>query len=220
LKIVILLTCLVFLLVGCPLPIGASEFEAVYLLKVMDYDDKAIIVRSNDGMYLIEYGVGVPSLWLYEGRIVYIYSPGIFAGVGSRIIIPSRDQDARIWDSEYIGLYDYYVPTLPAPNSYIQPTPVPPASTPPTTGPAPQVLADLKTKRIKGTYQVGIKTGYMFYGPSAKTRVRKTLQKGDLVFVYCEKQGWYWAITWDGTKGYISKNICQPCKGFGAALSH
>lgn len=61
---------------------------------------------------------------------------------------------------------------------------------------------------IKGVYQVGVDKGYMFYGPSAKTQVRKMVNRGDLVFVYAKKSGWYWAETGDGVKGYISKTIC------------
>lgn len=82
--------------------VGAS-LEKVLLKKVMDTDYKAIIVRSNGEMYLIEYGVGVISLWLYEGRYIHIYSPGIFAGVGSKIMLLDKDREARIWNSEYIG---------------------------------------------------------------------------------------------------------------------
>lgn len=88
---------------GTPMLRARELIEAVYLQKVMDSDNKAIIVRSNGDMYLIEYGVGVSSLWLYEGKTVHIYSPGLFAGIGSKIMILDRNQSARIWDSDYIG---------------------------------------------------------------------------------------------------------------------
>ncbi len=80
-----------------------ADTEAVILLKVMDYDSKAIIQRRNGDQYLIEYGVGVISIWRYEGKAVLIHSPGLFLGVGSSIILPDDDQKARIWDSKLLG---------------------------------------------------------------------------------------------------------------------
>jgi hypothetical protein len=68
----------------------------------MDSDYKAIIQRRNGEMYLIEYGVGVISIWRYEGKAVLIHSPGLFCGVGSSIILPDDDQKARIWNAEQI----------------------------------------------------------------------------------------------------------------------
>ncbi|NPV27762.1 MAG: hypothetical protein HPY81_10075 [Firmicutes bacterium] len=98
-----LMVVAVFLTVLCPVQAALAGMEAVYLQKVFDSDYKAIIVRKNGESYLIEYGVGVISLPFYEGKTVYIYSPGIFAGVGSKIIIPDRNQEAHIWDSELIN---------------------------------------------------------------------------------------------------------------------
>jgi hypothetical protein len=80
-----------------------ADTEAVLLLKVMDSDNKAIIQRRNGDQYLIEYGVGVISIWRYEGKAVLIHSPGIFLGVGSSIILPDDDQKARIWDSKLLS---------------------------------------------------------------------------------------------------------------------
>lgn len=79
-----------------------SPVEAVAVLKVMDSDYKAIIQRRNGETFLIEYGVGVISIWRYEGKAVLIHSPGLFCGVGSSIILPDDDQKARIWDAEQI----------------------------------------------------------------------------------------------------------------------
>ncbi len=79
-----------------------SPVEAVALLKVMDSNCRAIIQRRNGEMYLIEYGVGVISIWRYEGKAVLINSPGLFCGVGSSIILPDADQKARIWNAEEI----------------------------------------------------------------------------------------------------------------------
>ena len=76
--------------------------EEVRVVKVMDTDYKAIIQRRNGELYLIEYGVGVIPIWHYEGKTVLIYSPGLFLGVGSSIILPDEGQKARIWNSEQI----------------------------------------------------------------------------------------------------------------------
>lgn len=80
-----------------------ADTEAVIMLKVMDSDSKAIIQRRNGDQYLIEYGVGVISIWRYEGKAVLIHSPGLFLGVGSSVILPDDDQKARIWDSKLLG---------------------------------------------------------------------------------------------------------------------
>lgn len=79
-----------------------ARVEEVYVAKVFDSSDKALIVRRNGEVYLIEKGVGCLSLWLFEGKTVLVYSPGTFAGVGSRVLIPDRGQECRIWDSEYL----------------------------------------------------------------------------------------------------------------------
>jgi hypothetical protein len=81
------------------LELAAAEF--VFIQKVMD--DKAIVVRSNGTTYLIEKGVGCLSLWRYEGKRVLIDSPGLFLGVGSRLLIPEIDQSCRIWNAEEIS---------------------------------------------------------------------------------------------------------------------
>jgi len=78
-----------------------SSIEEVRLHKVFDYEDKAVIERPNGEVYLIEYGVGVLPIWMYEGKKVLIYSPGTFL-VGSRIILPNRDNSARIWSAQLL----------------------------------------------------------------------------------------------------------------------
>jgi hypothetical protein len=83
-------------------PIDTSHLEWVYL-----YDDlenyRLIVIRANGEAWLIEYGVGCISMWRYEGHNILIYSPGLFAGIGSRIILPDQGQDCRIWYREYLG---------------------------------------------------------------------------------------------------------------------
>ncbi len=124
------------------LPSQAGSFEAVYLLKVMDLENKAVVVRANGDMYLIEYGIGVLSIWRYEGKAVYIYSPTLFAGIGSKIILPERGEEARIWNSEYLG--NHYGSLAPAPPL---PAPVaPPAPPPSQPGPAPLPPSPGRTK--------------------------------------------------------------------------
>lgn len=79
---------------------GAAEYVTV--VKVLDNDDKGIIERQNGERWLIEKGVGALSFWRFEGRQVLIYSPGIFCGVGSKVILPDMGQEARIWNAELI----------------------------------------------------------------------------------------------------------------------
>jgi hypothetical protein len=78
-----------------------ASVEAVIVKKVMD--DKAVVVRSNSETYLIETGVGCLSLWRFEKKRVYISSPGLFLGIGSRLLIPDVDQECKVWTSESLG---------------------------------------------------------------------------------------------------------------------
>lgn len=90
-----------------------ARAEEVYVAKVMNDDDNAIIVRGNGEAHLIEKGVGCLSLWRYEGKRVLIISPGIFLGIGSRLLIPEAGQECRIWDSKELGTWSGFVPRLP-----------------------------------------------------------------------------------------------------------
>lgn len=85
---------------GLPVSAAAQRGEYVTVQKVTD--DTAIIVRSTGATYVIEKGVGCLSLWRYEGKRVVINSPGLFLGVGSRLLIPDMDQECRIWQSDEI----------------------------------------------------------------------------------------------------------------------
>lgn len=84
----------------CPRTALASRTEWVVVTKVMD--DKALITRSNSESYLIETGAGCSSLWRSEGRRVLVSSPGMFLGVGSKLILTNAGQQCRIWNSEKI----------------------------------------------------------------------------------------------------------------------
>ena len=75
--------------------------EYVYVQKIIG--DKAVIVRANGEVYLIEKGVGCISFWRYEGKVVLVHFPGIFLDVGSKLLIPDLNQMCRIWSSKYIG---------------------------------------------------------------------------------------------------------------------
>jgi len=83
-----------------------SSVEVVYIAKVMDNDDNAIIIRRNGEAYLIEKGVGCLSLWQYEGKEVLITSPGLFLGIGAHLLIPDSNQKCKIWNSEFIGQWN------------------------------------------------------------------------------------------------------------------
>ncbi len=76
--------------------------EYVTLIKVLDNDDQGIIERRNGERWLIEKGVGALSFWHFEGKRIIIHSPGIFCGVGSKVMLPDVDQEARIWSAEQI----------------------------------------------------------------------------------------------------------------------
>lgn len=77
--------------------------ESVTVIKVLDDDDKGIIERRNGERWLIEKGVGALSFWRFEGKQVLIQSPGLFCGVGSKIILPNVGQEAHIWNAEHIA---------------------------------------------------------------------------------------------------------------------
>ncbi len=90
----------IFLLFITSLSYAGTEY--VTLIKVMDNDDMGIIERSNGERWLIEKGVGAISFWRFEGKKILIYSPGLFCGVGSKVILPDVGQEARIWNAEQI----------------------------------------------------------------------------------------------------------------------
>jgi hypothetical protein len=94
----------IFLLFIASLSYAGTEY--VTLIKVMDNDDKGIIERSNGERWLIEKGVGAISFWRFEGKKILIYSPSLFCGVGSKVILPDVGQEARIWDAEQIDSGD------------------------------------------------------------------------------------------------------------------
>ncbi len=77
--------------------------EYVTVVKVLQDDDKGIIQRKNGERWLIEKGVGALSFWNYEGKSVLIHSPGLFCGVGSKLILPNHNQEARIWNAEKLS---------------------------------------------------------------------------------------------------------------------
>jgi hypothetical protein len=86
-----------------PAPTQVSDTESVSVYKILD-SDRAMIIRDNGETWILEKGVGCLSLDFYEGKQILIYSPGLFAGIGSKIILPDRDQQCKIWDAEYLGI--------------------------------------------------------------------------------------------------------------------
>ncbi len=82
-------------------PIQNAEYVTV--VKVLQDGDKAIIRRQNGQLWMIEKGAGAISLWRYEGKPVLIHSPGLFCGVGSKLLLPEISQEARIWNAEQLG---------------------------------------------------------------------------------------------------------------------
>jgi len=99
--------CLILLLYAISINNALAGAEFVYVFKVIN--DNAIIVRKNGNAYLIKKGFGCLSLWQYEGKKVLIYSPGLFLGIGSKLLIPELNQNCRIWDSKYLGSFDDFI---------------------------------------------------------------------------------------------------------------
>src|SRR3990167_4092312 len=93
---------IILLLFTCQCMAGVEE---VYVRKILYNDDKAIIERRNGESYIIEKGIGCLSFWRYENKTVMISSPGLFLGIGSRLILPASHQSCRIWNSEQIDNY-------------------------------------------------------------------------------------------------------------------
>lgn len=78
-----------------------AKIEEVVVLKVFDSKDKVMVQRTNGEIWLLEYGIGCLSLWRYEGKTIYVVSSGLFAGIGSKIILEDGGE-CRIWDSEQL----------------------------------------------------------------------------------------------------------------------
>lgn len=92
--------------------VAMAGAEWVFVAKVLSEDDKGIIVRGNGNAYLIEKGIGCLSFWRYEGKRVLIVSPGIFLGVGSKLVLPDAGQECRIWNSKELGQWSTSVPKI------------------------------------------------------------------------------------------------------------
>lgn len=91
---------ILFSLLLCSPLISFADAEWVRVHKSMD--DSGIIIRGNGQAYFIEKGIGCLSFRRYEGRDVLISSPGLFLGIGSKLVIPDLDQECRIRNSEPI----------------------------------------------------------------------------------------------------------------------
>lgn len=146
--------------------------ESVRVTKAMD--DKAIISRRNGESYLIEKGVGCLSLWRYEGKEILIVSPGLFLGVGSRLLIPEMDQECRIWNSEMLS--GSTAPSLPTAFPVPTAAPTPPRPAPFDTG---GILTIQKALRLVG-YDPGPTDGAI--GPKTTAALQEYMRaKGYLL---------------------------------------
>ncbi|QIA27704.1 copper amine oxidase N-terminal domain-containing protein [Thermaerobacter sp. PB12/4term] len=133
--------------------VEAAEVEYVWVLEVDDLENWVIVERSNGEQWLLEYGVGCLSLWFYEGRQVIIYSPGfLFAGVGSKIVLPERDQTCQIFDAKQIG--GSRIPLVPV----LPPAPTQPAS-PPTNELAQPAVRSMAAFRVGGATYAKVSKG-------------------------------------------------------------
>lgn len=91
---------LVLLLTFLAAPHASAGTEYVLVQKVMG--DKGLIQRANGEVWLIEKGVGAISFISCEGKQVLIQSPGLFCGIGSKIILPDHGQEAKIWEAKLV----------------------------------------------------------------------------------------------------------------------
>jgi hypothetical protein len=100
---------LAFLVVGVAaapdMPAAAPDIEPVLILAAPVTGLGIVVVQRHNGeVWVFEAGIGCPSLWLFDGRIVFVISPsGFFGGIGSRILIPDRNQSCPIMRSKPIG---------------------------------------------------------------------------------------------------------------------
>jgi hypothetical protein len=78
-------------------PYASASIEEVLVTETKTHDDRAVIMRQNGELYLVEKGSGCVSLWRYEGRPVLIVSPGQFLALGSRLLLPDPRQQCSIW---------------------------------------------------------------------------------------------------------------------------
>ncbi len=107
----------------------ADDFEKYYLVKDLD-DDKIIVEDKWGDKYLVEYGIGCSSMWVYEGKYIYIDKGTYLDGIGDRIYLVDRDQDCKVWDAEELDSSggSYYSGTYSPPTPYIPPQPSCPAN--------------------------------------------------------------------------------------------
>ena len=82
---------------------GVHQWPVLGVHRGLPNDDKGIIARANGEEYLIEKGVGCLSFWRFEGKRVLVTYPGVFGGVGSRLVLPDVDQSCRIWSAEQLS---------------------------------------------------------------------------------------------------------------------
>lgn len=82
------------LLVGLTLGASHGRTENVVISRVTGND--AVVIRSTGEAYHIHRGPGCTSLENHIGKTALIFSPGPFAGVGSRLVIQDAGEDCRI----------------------------------------------------------------------------------------------------------------------------
>ena len=80
--------------------------EWVYVEKVLNDDDQALVTRQNGETWLIEKGVGCLSLWAKEGSSILMTYPGSFGGSGASLVIPDRDQMCRVWNADEVRSFN------------------------------------------------------------------------------------------------------------------
>lgn len=76
-----------------------AQAEWVYLYKTIGYD-KAVVVRNNQEVYMIQKGLGCLSLSIHESKFIIVYFPGLFGGFNGKIILPDNNEECNIWNAK------------------------------------------------------------------------------------------------------------------------
>jgi hypothetical protein len=79
-----------------------QSIEGVGVGKVDDLSGHVYVTRQDGSLWYLDDGGGCPGLEMYEGRTVDVVSSGLFAGTGSKIVLPDDGETCPIWDAQQI----------------------------------------------------------------------------------------------------------------------
>ncbi len=79
-----------------------QDAEYVGIVEVDTVHNVAVIVRGDGEVYRVNFGIGCLSMSMHRGGTVVVVSPGLFAGIGSTIVIPDTNETCTIWSSDRV----------------------------------------------------------------------------------------------------------------------